>query len=252
MSPPSPRTIAVIAVRMGSQRLPGKVLRAVAGKPLLGHLLDRAQRATTLDGVVVATPESAINDAVADYCSTRGVPCFRGSEEDVSARILGALEREGATVGVMLYGDGPLMDPRIIDTCVEEYRKNSWDWVGNDLKPGCPSGLFVEAFSVAALRDAMSRCTDPAIREHGTLCLRQDGEHHAIHHLEVTGVLQRPDIYLTVDTDEDMTMMEAIFAHFASRNDFGAEEIIAFLDAHPDVARGNQHIHRRWKKYQQA
>lgn len=244
-----PRVTAIIAARMGSARLPGKTLRLIEGKPLLGHLLDRALRAKTLDGIIVATPVSPENDPVAAYCVVRGVPYFRGSEGDVAGRMLGALEMINADIGVQLYGDSPVIDPAIIDLCVDTYRSGEWDWVGNDLRPGYPSGLFVEAFSVPSFKDAMNQCTDPAVREHGTLCLRRDDKRYRIHEIPPPKSLHR-DICLSVDSEEDAALMEAIFGHFAPRNDFTADELCAFLDAHPDIVNLNKTVERRWKKYQ--
>lgn len=245
-----PRIIAVIAARMGSKRLPGKTLRSIAGKPLLGHLIDRVERSNMINGIIVTTPESSANDPVAVYCASRGIPCFRGSEEDVAERMLGALQSMHADVGVQLYGDSPVIDPRIIDSCVEEYLRGSWDWVGNDLRPGYPSGLFVEAFSMTSLKDAMSRCPDPAVREHGTLCLRRDEHRYRIHEMAPPEALRRPDICLSVDSEEDAALMEVIFKHFAPRNDFTAEELFVCLDAHPEIAKINEKVERQWRKYQ--
>lgn len=247
-----PRIVGTVKVRMGSERLPGKTLRMVAGKPLLGWLLHRAAQAMELDAIVVATPDSRENDAIAAFCDEQNTPCFRGSENDTLARLLGALESQHADIGVEMYGDGPLTDPRLIDECVRAYVEDpSYDLVGNDLRGTYPSGLYVEAFSVAALRKAAEQTHDPAIREHGTLCLRQNSTLYKLRNIEAVGPLRRPEIHLDVDTEEDFQVIEAIVKHFAPRTDFSAEEIIVFLDAHPEIARLNREVHRRWKQYQQ-
>lgn len=249
-NPRMPRTIAVVCARMGSERLPGKTLRPIGGRPMLGLLLDRARGAKSLEGIVVASPESPANDAIEEFCRCEGVACFRGSEDDVTGRMLGALEREGAEIGVQLYGDSPLVDPRIIDRIVEEFAKDGADWVGNDLAAGYPSGFFAEAFSLAALREAAARCFDPAVREHGTLCLRRDRENFRIREVAPPPSLNRPELCLSIDGEEDMQVVEAIVVHFAPRTDFPAEEIVAFLDANPEVAARNRGVQRRWRKYQ--
>ncbi|MEK7562969.1 MAG: NTP transferase domain-containing protein [Patescibacteria group bacterium] len=245
-----PRIIAVIAARMGSERLPGKTLCPIEGKPLLGHLLDRALRAKTIDGVMVATPESPENDPVAAYCASLNIPCFRGSESDVADRMNGALEMLNADVGVQLYGDSPVIDPAIIDLCVNTYKSGEWDWVGNDLRPGFSSGQFAEVFSMRTFKDALSKCNDPAVREHGTLCLRREEGKYRIHEIAPPEELRHPEICLSVDSEEDAALMDAIFGHFAPRNDFTAQELYAFLEKHSEIAGINKKVERRWKKYQ--
>jgi spore coat polysaccharide biosynthesis protein SpsF (cytidylyltransferase family) len=248
-----PRVIAIINVRMGSERLPGKTMREIAGRPLLGHLLDRVRGARGLDGIVVATPESQKNDVIETCCRTEHVACFRGSEDDLVTRTLGALESADAEIGVEIYGDGPLIDPAMIEECLQVFlNEGPYDLVGNDMKATYPSGMYTEAFSVQAFRDAGKRTSDPAIREHGTLFLRKHPEIYRVKNIEAQDKLCRPDIHLDVDTEEDFRVIEEILRHFAPRKDFRLEEIIDFLDAHPEIAESNQHVHRRWKQYQHA
>ncbi|OHB19553.1 MAG: hypothetical protein A2854_00725 [Parcubacteria group bacterium RIFCSPHIGHO2_01_FULL_56_18] len=244
------KIIATIQVRMGSGRLPGKTMRMIQGKPLLQYLLDRVGRAKHLSGMVVATPESPENDIIEKFCSSYGVPCFRGAEDDVTGRMVSALESQGADVGVEAYGDSPLLDPKIIDTCIEAYLKGGFDWVGNSRQESFPSGMYVEVFSSRALRNSAERTQDLAFREHGTLFLRRHPALYKLKDIEATGTLLRPDIHLDVDTEEDLAVITAIISHFAPRNDFSIEEIIAFLDEHPEIAAHNKNVHRRWRQYQ--
>lgn len=244
------RIIACIEARMGSERLPGKPMCEVCSKPLLEHLLNRIQQSKHLDGIVVATPDTADNNVIAAFCSRYGVPCFRGSEEDVTSRILGALQHQQADIGVEIYGDCPLLDPSIIDMCIQEYQKGTYDFVGNGLKQTYPSGTYIEVYSVKALKEVASHCIDPAIREHGTLCLRQSRQIHRIKNIEAEGHLRRPDLHLDVDEADDLVVVEAVLTHFAPRTDFSTEEIIEFLDKNPNVAHHNQQVKRRYHQLQ--
>ncbi|MFH0770598.1 MAG: NTP transferase domain-containing protein [Candidatus Peregrinibacteria bacterium] len=247
-----PRVIAITCVRMGSERLPGKMLRAIVGRPLLGYLLDRMRMVRHIDGVTVATSSRTENDAIEQLCRSEGVSCFRGSEEDVLGRVLGALEQEKADVGVIAYGDGPLIDPALMDQCLERFLADpALDFVGNDVKEGFPSGMFAEAFSARALRDAAARTQDPLIREHATLFLRKNPALYRTVIIEAEGALRRPEIHLDIDEEADVRVITAIAEHFAPRQDFSLGEILAFLDAHPDLAEMNSAVHRRWKQYQQ-
>ena len=241
--------VAVVNVRMGSQRLPGKVLREVCGKPLLGLLLARLHRARSLEQVIVATSRLAVNDAIAELCAELGVNCFRGPEEDVLARTLGALSSADAETGVIVFGDGPLIDPLIVDRVVETYLQSAprHDFVGNDLATTYPPGMEVEAFSVAALADADRRCSDSSIREHSSLYLRRNPQRYRLLNLEAPAEVRRPELKLEVDTEIDLEVITEILRHFGERLDFTLREIIEFLDAHPEVARRNRGVHRRWR-----
>jgi len=241
--------VAVVNVRMGSQRLPGKVLCEVCGRSLLSLLLARLRRARLLDRVIVATSRLAANDAIAELCSALGVACFRGPEEDVLARTLDALRSVDAETGVIVFGDGPLIDPLIVDHVVDAYLQaaSRFDFVGNDLATTYPPGMDVEVFSVAALADADRRCADRSIREHGTLYLRRNPQRYRLLNLEAPPELRRPELELEVDTAIDLGVVDEILRHFGERLDFSLREIIEFLDAHPDVASRNRNVHRRWR-----
>ena len=245
------KVIASVQVRMGSSRLPGKVMRSVLSRPLLGYLLDRLRLSKTLDGIVVATSTAVENDVIEEFCRKERVACFRGSETDVLDRTLQSLKSMAATVGVEVFGDGPLIDPEIIDQVVDYYVKNEgYDYVGNDLKTTYPPGMEVEVFSTKALSDSSDRLprSDPR-REHGTLFIRQNPNIYKITNLEAPVRHHRPDLELEVDTSEDFQVIARVIEHFSGRADFGLEEIIEFMDSNPEIANINRQVPRRWKQY---
>ena len=245
------KIIASVQVRMGSSRLPGKVMRSVLSRPLLGYLLDRLRLSKTLDGIVVATSTAVENDVIVEFCRKERVACFRGSETDVLDRTLQSLKSMAATVGVEVFGDGPLIDPVIIDQVVDYYVKNEgYDYVGNDLKTTYPPGMEVEVFSTKALSDSSDRLqrSDPK-REHGTLFIRQNPDIYKITNLEAPVRHHRPDLELEVDTSEDFQVIARVIEHFSGRADFGLEEIIEFMDSNPEIANINRQVPRRWKQY---
>ena len=245
------RIFAAVQVRMGSSRLPGKVMRDVSGTPLIGHLLNRLSLCRNLTGVVVATSTKPENDVIAAYCQSRGVACFRGSENDVLGRMVGALAMLEAEIGVEVFGDCPLIDPRIVDEMIAHYldAKGTLQWIGNDLTTSYPPGMEVEVFATAALADSAARTDDPAIREHGTLFIRQNPNIYNISNRVAPEPLSRPDLSLEVDTDVDFDVIAQILKHFQIHPDFSLAEIIAFLDANPELADRNRHVPRRWKRY---
>ncbi len=248
------KTVCVVRVRMGSTRLPGKVLMEIDGRPLLGILLDRLARARTLDGVVVATTTKTEDDPIVAYCQRRGVALFRGSETDLLGRIHAALTQEGAEIGVEVFGDGPLIDPLIVDAMVETFRRanGKYDFVGNDLSTTYPSGMEVEVFSMAALTRAQEMAVTPAIREHSTLFIRQHPEIFSLLGVEAETPFRHPEWRIEVDYPEDFQLIREILHHFRDVPNFGLADIIAFLDAHPDLAKANSHLERHWQPFRKT
>jgi spore coat polysaccharide biosynthesis protein SpsF (cytidylyltransferase family) len=235
---------------MGSTRLPGKVMMPLGNRPLLGFLIERLRLCRTIDEVVVATSIENENDVIEEFCANEGIACFRGSEEDVLKRTLGALESVSATIGVEVFGDCPLIDPLIVDDIVTKFLDHArYDFIGNDLKTTYPPGMEVEVFSVAALQDSDDRvaASDP-IREHGTLFIRQNPQLYKVINLEAEGKRRRPEVELEVDSREDLDVVTAIIQHFDPRIDFSLDEVLRFLDDNPEIVEINRSVHRRWKE----
>jgi spore coat polysaccharide biosynthesis protein SpsF len=244
--------VCVVAVRMGSSRLPGKALCEIDGKPLIEHLLDRLSTCSRLDQTVIATTDLVEDDLVVNYCKNYGVACFRGSPTDVLSRITSACKVHDARVGVVVYGDGPLIDPQIIDYAIEQYLSlDSVDFVGNDLVSSFPAGMEVEVFSMAALGRCNLLCKDKNIREHGTLYLRQNPQLFRIESFEAEDQLRRPDLVLEVDAPEDLAVIGPIAKHMRAIDSYSLDEIIKFVDAN-SLQELNEHIPRRWKEFRQS
>jgi spore coat polysaccharide biosynthesis protein SpsF len=243
--------VAVVNVRMGSSRLPGKALRSVAGRPLLQCLIERLRRARRIDRIIVATSTLPENDSIAAICAANDIDYFRGSEEDVLGRTVGALMSADAATGVVVFGDGPLIDPALVDRIVDVFMSAdpAYDLVGNDLATTYPPGMEVEVFPADVLADADARCNQADVREHGTLYVRQNPERYRLLNVEAPPHLRRPDLELEVDTEEDLEVIEAIVKNFNGRTDFTLEEIIAFLNRRPEIAAINRDVARRWKLF---
>ncbi|MDO8676930.1 MAG: glycosyltransferase family protein [Candidatus Azambacteria bacterium] len=245
-------TIAIIQARMGSTRLPGKVLKIVeglpdrrAGKTLLEHLILRVLRAKTLDKIVVATTENPEDEAVASEAAKLGVDVFCGSEEDVLDRYYQAAKKYGADIVVRLTGDCPLMDPAIIDEVVGFYQKNKdkYDYVSNVRPPTYPDGMDVEVFSFAVLEKAWKEAKLTSEREHVTAYIGNHPEIFKIGNIEYKKDVS--NIRLTVDNPEDLILVEKIFIALNKKNgNFGLEDILDVLDKNPEIAKINQTIKR--------
>src|SRR4249919_1798097 len=169
------KVIALVQARMGSTRLPGKVMRPMGGVPMIERLLARLSRARRLDGIWLATSDARADDPLAAHVAALGYPVFRGSEADVLARFHGAAEAAGAGVVVRITGDCPLVDPQLVDAALEDYARGGADYLSNVAPPSYPDGLDLEIFSARALATAASEAQAPAEREHVTPYLRESG-----------------------------------------------------------------------------
>lgn len=233
------KVVAIVEARMGSSRLPGKSMKPLAGTPLVGHVLGRAQRARTVDQVVLATSTSPKDDPLAEYVAGAGFTVHRGSEEDVLGRILGAARASGATVHVQCWGDCPFLDPDQIDAVVEQLRASGADLVSNCIGEDrkTPYGLDVIALTVAALERAeLATRGDAYHREHGTTYLYQTKGAFRVERVDVPDDIALPKLDLTINTEEDYRFVDAVYAALLpSKPDFRIRDVLTFLRAHPEL-----------------
>jgi sialic acid synthase SpsE/spore coat polysaccharide biosynthesis protein SpsF (cytidylyltransferase family) len=193
------RIVAIVQARMGSTRLPGKVMREAAGEPLIGHLLDRLARCERLDQVVVATPVG--DEPLVGYLKERGATVYEGSERDVLERYVGAAKEHEADVVVRITADCPLIDPVLVDQVVDFFLAGSFDYASNTLERGFPRGLDVEVMSRAALERAHAEAREADEREHVTLHIYRHPDRFRL------GSFERR---LCVDTAEDFVRVERL------------------------------------------
>ena len=236
-------TGAIIEARMSSTRLPGKILLPILGKPMLGRLIERLMRADSLDTIVIATTTNPADDRVKAFAGEAGVRCFRGSEEDVLGRVLGAAQAFSIDVIVEVTGDCPLIDPSVVDRVVEAFRSGSWDYAGNVLRRTYPRGLDTQVFSTELLERVAGLTQDPVDREHVSLFIYEHPEMFSLTNVE-SGLPERwQDLRLTVDTREDLEIVTAIYeALYPGKPDFGLADIIRFLEKRADLLEINRHI----------
>ena len=235
---------------MASSRFLGKTLAEVAGKPLLGYLLDRLELCGNLHQTIVSTTKEREDSAIEQYCQSRNIFCYRGDKHDVLSRLLESYKAVDAEIGVVVFGDGPLVDPTIVDQGIDLYlAMPDYDFVGNDLKTTYPPGMEVEVFSILALSESAERCKSSIMREHGTLFLRTNPDIFRLYNFEAEKSLRRADLALEVDTVEDFRVIQKILENFGDRASFSLQEIIEFVDSAGDLAEVNKHTPRRWQKY---
>jgi spore coat polysaccharide biosynthesis protein SpsF len=150
--PKKNRIIAIIQARMGSDRLPGKVLLPIMGKPMLWHVVNRTNQSRLLNKVVVATTKKSKDDIITEFCRKNGISCYRGEEFDVLDRYYKAAKLYKADIVVRITSDCPLVDPALLDKTIKAYIENmkSLDGASTALKRTYPRGLDIEVFSFSA------------------------------------------------------------------------------------------------------
>jgi spore coat polysaccharide biosynthesis protein SpsF len=233
--------VAIIQARMGSTRLPGKVLQDIAGEPMLARVVNRVSRAGTVDEVVVATSDRVDDNVVERLCSDRDWTFFRGSESDVLDRYHRAAIAFHADAVVRVTSDCPLIDPRLIDQHVNLLLRR-WaevDFVTNMVKQSYPLGLAVEAMPLDVLARMKRLSQTNELKEHVTTLAYVEPQRFQIGHVMHTTDLSH--LRWTVDTAEDLEFVRKIFHHFG-HDHFAWQDVLPVLEQHSDWTRINQHI----------
>lgn len=235
------RVIASIEARMGASRLPGKVLADINGAPALARMVRRLRRCRTLDGVIVATTTNRSDDAIVAWAESEGLPCYRGSEEDVLARVAEAQRSMGAETVVELCGDCPLTDPEVIDLGVDTFRANNCDVVSTTWKPSFPQGIDVQVFPLRSLEEVARTVDDPAIREHVSLYFYEHPDSYRIVHLTAPARWRYPGYRFLLDYPDDLRLFRELYARLEPEHgdDFGLDEILALVRREPGLLRIN-------------
>lgn len=261
-------TSAIIQARMSSLRLPGKVLQKIAGKPMLVHVIDRAQRANYIQSVWVATTTDPSDDPIEVLCKQQDIPCYRGSMHDVLDRYYQAARTARVEVIVRLTADCPLLDPGLVDATIDAFRKGA-DFAANRLPPpwtrSFPIGLDTEVCSFAALERAWKEARQSYHREHvlpylyegvsfeaktdqpeagETYVCRGDSLHGfhiaQLHHYPEYGTLR-----WTVDTPADLELVRQVFSRLAGKPDFNWLDVLALFESDPELARINADVQHK-------
>lgn len=252
LKPRNPEVVAIIQARMGSSRLPGKVLKDIGGKPMLHRIVLRARRSQYVGKVVVATTTDQDDDPVETLCLSSGIPCFRGDPHDVLDRYYQAARLFKAKTIVRLTADCPLIDPGEIDRTVQAFFRADVDFAANRLPPPwkrtTPIGMDTEVVTIKALEKAWREAETKHAREHVMPYVYEEPGR-----FETLLVDHDPDLShlrLTVDTYEDLALVREIFGHFGDTDDFSMQEILEILKNHPDLLKINADI--RHKDYREV
>ncbi len=206
------KVVAIVQARMGSTRLPHKVMRTICGKPMIELLLARLSHAKNVDQIVVAVPDSNANTVLVEHLRMLHVACLQGSEHDVLRRYVDAARWVDADVVVRITGDCPLIDPQLVDEAVQRFIFAEVDYFSNISPATYPDGLDIEVFSRAALEQAHLEARQTYDREHVTPFLRRSNSYRR-------GVMTHAEdlsrMRWTVDEPADLVVINRIFEHFA-------------------------------------
>ncbi len=232
------KAAAIIQARMGSSRLPGKSLMEVGGRPMLGLVIERLRRSAKLEDIVVATSGEDEDDAIAALCMDMDAAVARGSKSDVLGRFAAACALTDADVIVRVTADCPFIDAGLIDAALSAWAPGIDRLsAGND--SGYPLGVNAEIVSRAALLTAAAEATESFEREHVTPFLYTRPERFRLETLPAPEALRRPHYRLCVDEPADLAMVRALAARLDDPVAAELAQIIAVLDAAPEIAAMN-------------
>ncbi|NDF35380.1 MAG: acylneuraminate cytidylyltransferase [Nitrosopumilaceae archaeon] len=233
----------IIQARLGSSRLPGKIMLQACGKSMLELMIERVQRSKKLDKIIIATSISAQDDEIAEFCTRAKIDHYRGSEHDLLSRYKGAADKFDVDLIVRLTSDTPVIDAKTIDDTVEAYMKNEYDFVSNcyPMPRTYPDGTNVEVFSHQILNEADREAKKPSEREHVTFFMWMQPERYKIFRVDYQKDISR--YRLNLDYKEDYIVLKTIFENLYPKNqNFSMEDALKWLDVHPEIYKINSNI----------
>ena len=233
------KIIAIVQARMGSTRLPGKVLKPIVNKPMIELLLTRLSQSKELDQIVVATSMDPKNDQLQMVVESLGFRCIKGSENDVLSRYYTIAKSVSADVIVRITGDCPLVDPVLVDKCIREFKKIEVDYLSNTNPATYPDGLDVEVMSFASLEKANNETNSEFDREHVTPFIRNN---NILSKSSISHTQDLSSLRWTVDEPEDLIVVTNIFEYFSPDIFFNWQQVLELSHTNPGLFHANQQI----------
>lgn len=234
------KVVGIVQARMGSSRLPGKVLQELAGHSMLSRVVSRLRSSRLVDEVVVATTCHSKDDAIVEECGRCSVSFWRGDENDVLDRYFRAAESSGADVIVRITSDCPLIDPEITDKTIQAFLEERPDYASNTLVRTYPRGLDTEVISWSALKRSWQEARQLYEREHVTPYVIEHPAEFRL--LSVTGPEDYSAHRWTVDTSEDLAFIRAVFSRLPYDEVFSWRDVLKLLEREPALADLNRSV----------
>ncbi len=240
------KIVATIEARMNSSRLPGKVLLKAKDKSMLEILIERLEQVKNIDSIIVATTINPKDNEIANLCNKIGQKFFRGSEDDVMGRVIGAAKSLNADLIVEITADCPIIDPNIIEQIINIYKANSVDYVGNAKVRSYPDGMDTQVFSLKILESSYQMTSNKEDREHVTLHIRNNPNIFSQINVVASPEIYYPELGLTLDEWDDYILIKKIIENFYDKNKFfKCSEIINFLNNNQYLYSLNKHVKRK-------
>ena len=232
------KVVAIIQARMGSTRLPNKVLADLADRPVLSWVVRAARSIRGVDEVVIATSTAAADDSIADWCQSHDVACFRGSELDVLSRFAGAATAHDADIVVRITGDCPFFDPAVGAQTLMLLQRSGADYACNNDPATWPDGLDCEVVRADVLATAEREATRPSEREHVMPFIRNRRGRFQIEtlHNSIPGLAAER---WTLDTPQDLEFLQAVAQKLTVDLPPAMTDVLAVLDTHPELRKIN-------------
>ena len=237
---------AIVQARMGSTRLPGKVLMNLSGKPVLEHVIDRLKQSNYINQVIVATSDNEENEAIFELCGSKNVLCFKGSEDDVLDRFYQAcmnFDVNSNDILIRITADCPLIDYEIVDKTIKLHLVENNDYTSNTMPCTYPDGLDCEVFNFDILVNAWKNANLSSEREHVTLYIRNHPEIYKLGGL--TNDVDYSDLRWTLDEKEDFVLINEIYENLYDMNEFFTmDDVLKLLETKPELTDINSFIMR--------
>lgn len=226
------KVVAIVQARMGSIRLPGKVLKKINGRTIIQLLLQRLSQSKEIDQIIVATSNNPENDKLQSTVETLGYNCFRGSEKNVLSRYYEAAKFFNADIVVRVTGDCPLIDSMLVDECIKGFKLFNVDYFSNTLPRSYPDGLDVSVMSFKTLKTANDKAISNFDKEHVTSFIRNSSEFSkkSLQHNKNFSNLR-----WTLDNQEDLNVIKNIFNYFSPNIFFNWLEILDLQKSNPRI-----------------
>ncbi|AJF62662.1 MAG: Acylneuraminate cytidylyltransferase [archaeon GW2011_AR20] len=226
----------IVQARTGSTRLPNKMIMDIEGKTLFEHIIERLTYTNYKNDIILATTNKERDDVLVDLSRKLNISHFRGSEDDVLERFLGATKQYNLDIIVRICGDNPFVDPKCINQMVKYLIENKVDYVGSHHEKGWPGGSGSEVITKEALFRIDDLCKDIRYREHVTLFAREHQDLFKTYNLDAPLYLLRPNLKLTVDTIEDLNFVRSIYKRlYHPKKFFELREVITLIDKEPSI-----------------
>jgi len=242
----SKRVVAIVEARMTSSRLPGKHLLEALGRPMIGHLIRRLQAVSSLSDIVIAMTQRSNDDVLEEYLNGLGVNVFRGDEDDVMGRVLGAARAFDADVICEVTGDCPIIDPVLVEHAIQTFLLNPTISYLNNGRYGLPDGMGCQVFSVEALAESERQTDEPLDREHVTLHIKRNPGRFPAIYLPALSTCFWPELAVTLDEQDDYVLLKRLIEHFGDDEPlFSCDQVVRFLKSRPEWVEINRSVIRK-------